>query len=1317
MKRILLPKREGYFLPLHFLAIAIVLIFSHSLTAQTRIDLAADVTQTQVVRSDAQQLKIVYSFDQMQSFDVRTPAGDFHELILSKGYSVGALGTPRLPAAKDLIEIPFGAEVEVQVRNFTMREYQLSDLGLTQRIMPVQPSLRKDMEAEDVPFEYLPEAYLQNRFSDQELAQVEVLGVLRGMRLARLTVAPVRYNPVAGTLQVYNDIEVEINFKGADAQLTEYVKASTFSPYFDVLYSQILNTPDTRNVFDNHPDLTKNPIKMLVVSHREFEATLQPYLEWKTQQGFFLTVAYTDVIGTTAAAIQSWIHAQYNAATPDNPAPTFLVLVGDGSKVPASAIGSSSNVVTDLYYASVDGDYFPEMYYGRLSARNPQELQNQIDKILYYERYEFTDPTYLDKVTLIAGADGSWNPVIGQPTVHYGTQNYFNAANGFSTVNTYLTNYTGCYDNERISVSLINFTAHCSPTSWSSPTLNVIDVHNMTNTGKYPLAIGNCCQSALFSHTESIGEAWLRAANKGAVAYVGSAPNSYWFEDFYWAVGAFPITGNNGGYVPTAAETTLGAYDAPFVSDYLAVAALKFVGNLAVTVVDVMNYPSHSSPLYYWQAYHTFGDPSTYIYLTQGSDNVVSHMPIVPIGLDTYTVEALPGSYVAISKDGVLHGAAFVGPDGEVEVPIEPIMDGGDVLIVVTKAQYKPYMETVPAAALEGPFVVLGSYEVNNDQQAFVYGQTATIHVTVKNVGADDATGITGTLYIDNPYFSVVNTEAVTFGDVDAGETGNTATVQNAFTIALSAEVPDQYQATFVLTLTDGQDQWQSNLRATALAPQIVFEQLTIQDSGQLNPGVLDPGESAQMIIGLKNVGHAATQEVLVQAASSSPWLSLQQQGVTLPAMEPAATATASFAVSASPGTPPETPAQINFAATTGLYTFTDSRQIIIGQAPVYDGGDIPTTFNTAPTTAQSAQEPGILNVTIPQGAVITGVDVEYKMTAQGGAWTSEQRSFIRCVSPGGTTESQVYSGSGNSAGTQTYSRTGLNIANNVEGGGEITFELHAFRTWGGSGSNTQYNFVGNNTWKVIVHYELQGYSATFNVTDTQGAPIADAVLTFDGYVQTPGVYHVSGLEDGIFDWSLEKDGYDTKTGQVNIDGQNVVVDVVMSLTPITYKVNFLINDNFGNVVNGATITIGGDTHDAGAYSIPGLVSGMHSFSITHADYHPFTGSILITNQDVDVNVTLIHITTDLNDVAQEPSFLVYPNPTRGKLTLAINGHNKGFTYTLSNYQGQVIRKQSWDHTNPIEQFNIDLEGFAAGIYYLRLDFENHTHIEKIVLK
>ncbi|MFW5757350.1 MAG: C25 family cysteine peptidase [Bacteroidota bacterium] len=1224
---------------LALIALFSLLLFTNVLKAQKTIPLSGTGQKSVVADPSNHSLSMKYNFDALKVLDVNTAKGEFHEIFFDKGYSVGQLGNPKLPAVKKLIEIPFGAEVDWDIENFTEEIIHLKDYDLHQPIMPVQPSMRKDQSPGDVPFEYNSDAYSKTNYTERELVKVEVLGVMRGVRIARVTISPVQYNPESNTIKVYNDISIDLRFKNADKSLTEYIKESTFSPYFESLYANLFNyESQTRDIFDEHPDLTKDPVKMLIVSHSDFEETLQPYILWKTQMGFEITEAYTDEIGTGASDIQSYIHQQYNNATPENPAPTFLVIVGDSDKIPASAVGSSSEKVTDLYYASVDGDYFPEMYYGRLSARNTNELQNQLDKILYYEKYEFEDPSYLDDVTLIAGADEDWNPNVGQPTVQYGTEYYFNQANGFSTVNQYLSDYSGCYDNDRISVSFINYTAHCSPTSWGDPILLVSDVHNMTNEGKYPLAIGNCCMSGLFSDGECIGEAWVRAANKGAVAYIGSAPNTYWFEDFYWSVGAFPIQGNNNGYVPTDEETTLGAYDAPFTSNYLAVGALKFVGNLAVTEVDVQNYPQHSSPLYYWQAYHTFGDPSTFIYMTQGEENLVTHNSIVPIGLDTYTVNAEPGSYVAISQNGVLHGAALVGESGEVEVPIEPIVDADDVTIVVTKSQHIPYIQNVPAAALEGPFVVLDSYDFSGDAEEFIYGQTTSIDVTVKNVGADNGIGISGTLTGSDPYFTLLTEGSVDFGDVNAGDTDNTATVENAFSFEVSDEVPDQYEATFVLNLTDGENQWQSNMKVKASAPVLVFDTLTIDDPGLLNPGVLDPGETADVIMQITNTGHAASQIATAEVSGDSPWIIIQQSSDELISLEPGSSDSVTFTLFASNNTPPETPVELDFSLEMGSYSFEETRQIVIGQAPFYNQGDIPTTYNQNVTTSSNATDPGVMTVTIPEDATITGVDVEYDMTAFNGAWMSEQRSFVRCVSEGGTTEESVAQGSGNAEGTFEYSRTGLDIANNVTGGGEVTFELHAFRTWGGSGSDTEYNYVNNNSWKMIVHFTQPVYTVDFVVEDTEGNALSDAQITLNGSTYPDGMYQFENILNGDYDYEVSKYAYTSAQGNFTVDGEDIVVTVILEELP-TYQVVFTVEDTQGNQISDAVISVNGNEYDPGQYTIDYLVADTYEYEISKDGFHPVNGQFEIVDQNITLSEQiqqLYSVTFDVTDGENE---------------------------------------------------------------------------------
>jgi hypothetical protein len=262
--------------------------------------------EVHVIEDNTVKLRVNFNFSGITAFGVETAIGTFDEIGMSGAYSIGELGQPNLPASKSLIEIPHGADISVSYTAGSVTEYRLSDYNITQPLLPVQPSIRKDQNVEDVPFEFDPTIYQTDAFIEHEPAFVEILGVMRGIRIARLTVAPVSYNPVQGIIRIMNDIEVEVRFRNVDKALNENIKASTFSPYFEVVQNSLLN--DLRNGYPNHPDLTKYPVKYLIVSPRMFENDLQPFIQWKTQKGFKVITGYTDQIGSTYAAIQSWVH-------------------------------------------------------------------------------------------------------------------------------------------------------------------------------------------------------------------------------------------------------------------------------------------------------------------------------------------------------------------------------------------------------------------------------------------------------------------------------------------------------------------------------------------------------------------------------------------------------------------------------------------------------------------------------------------------------------------------------------------------------------------------------------------------------------------------------------------------------------------------------------------------------------------------------------------------------------------------------------------------------------------------------------------------
>lgn len=150
-----------------------------------------------------------------------------------------------------------------------------------------------------------------------------------------------------------------------------------------------------------------------------------------------------------------------------------------------------------------------------------------------------------------------------------------------------------------------------------------------------------------------------------------------------------------------------------------------------------------------------------------------------------------------------------------------------------------------------------------------------------------------------------------------------------------------------------------------------------------------------------------------------------------------------------------------------GPYSFTTAFQCPVGAiCATYTSGDIDTEYGYSSVSATPTC-PGTLSLTIPAGDWIDSVDVYYDMTAQGGGYRSEQRSRVYCTNTG-QGEASLYSGTG-TGGTHSYNRNSLSFANTAVG--TVTFEIHAGRTWGGSGCNTTYSKVDDGTWMVVAYH------------------------------------------------------------------------------------------------------------------------------------------------------------------------------------------------------------------------------------------------------
>lgn len=148
-----------------------------------------------------------------------------------------------------------------------------------------------------------------------------------------------------------------------------------------------------------------------------------------------------------------------------------------------------------------------------------------------------------------------------------------------------------------------------------------------------------------------------------------------------------------------------------------------------------------------------------------------------------------------------------------------------------------------------------------------------------------------------------------------------------------------------------------------------------------------------------------------------------------------------------------------------------------LGTASVtYSSGDIGTDKYFWATYHNSTC-PGLMTVSIPANSLILSTDVSYDFTSLAGSGVYRQRSQLRCVTAGGTSEPEIARGASVYVpGTESYSRTGLDIANGITVGGDIEFELHAGLTHYQHVCNTDLGIIDNNSWTITIHYIPPGY-------------------------------------------------------------------------------------------------------------------------------------------------------------------------------------------------------------------------------------------------
>jgi len=413
------------------------------------------------------------------------------------------VGKPMLPALRGLIEVPLGKSVKVKAT-------ALTSLGfLEYTVYPAQKLVAfSEQETEGSTFQLDQTFYSLDTVYPDVLASVSAPFQARNHNFVHVSVYPVRYYPAFNRLNVSNRIRIKLEYCDLGKELVCSDQSRFYSPAFDEAYKPF--------VWDSGhgPQILEKPEGYLIICHDDFYTAMDRFVEWKRANGLEVTcVTLSDIaLNATDVDVYNYVrNAYYNWTLP----PTYLLLVGDSQYVPThyGVLNCDlTHTATDHYYACMsENDYFPDIFVGRLSVENVTELNNILDKLIDYKGF------VTKRATVICAFASSY-------TLDIDSICDMMKAEGYEVE--FLDTYERARPQQIANsvnngLDMLTYDGHGSISGWDGSFYSPNVYTLLNNTGRYPVVFSMACETGHFDTVRCFGEAWIRAAGRGAIAFLG----------------------------------------------------------------------------------------------------------------------------------------------------------------------------------------------------------------------------------------------------------------------------------------------------------------------------------------------------------------------------------------------------------------------------------------------------------------------------------------------------------------------------------------------------------------------------------------------------------------------------------------------------------------------------------------------------------------------------------------------------------------------------------------------------------------------------
>jgi len=689
------------------------------------------------------ELIITFELSELIQTQISTEEGVFTILEIPNSGFIGEIGTPQLPMWTRLFAVP-NTQVSVEIL-----ESHILESRHVGRIYPVQQPHIDSEIIEDSEFVFDESFYQQDVSYPDCTAEVLDTGNIRDIPFVRIVFYPVQYNPKQGLATIYDQITIKLTCNSDENVFVESNFEQT--PFYNLYENTFINW---EGFFENiiveqnsSSGVRDSGCDYLIITHPLFYNQSKELGEWKHKKGLMTKLVNITDIGSTAEDLRQYMQDAYDTW---NPCPSYFLLVGDDEHIPTNYMSSAAS---DLWYATVNGsDYYPDLYYGRISVDTVDQADTVIQKILTYEQNPPSESSYYSDFTVAAYFQDDEND--GYETRRfvrtseevrdyllsedyngervYCTASYINPThynNGYygngEPLPDELLRPTFAWDGDaddiinaiEQGIFILNHRDHGFEDGWGDPYFDSDHVEGLTNGNLTPVVFSLNCLTGKFDNYECFCEKFLRKEDGGAVAVFGATRVSYSGYNDYLCRGFYDA-------IWPDFDTDLGD-DTPLYS----LGEILNYGKsyMADTWGDAWGYEEYT-----FELFHCFGDPAMQIWTAFPQNLTVDHPEMIQYGSSIVEIyvesdgNPIEGALVCIYQPNGVYVKGMTSSSGVAELELD-VVQPDEVILTVTAHNHLYYQTNLQVGSSLRPYppIVDGS-TVGKPEKEYEYSAVTT---------------------------------------------------------------------------------------------------------------------------------------------------------------------------------------------------------------------------------------------------------------------------------------------------------------------------------------------------------------------------------------------------------------------------------------------------------------------------------------------------------------------------------------------------------------------------------------------------------------